>query len=272
MRTDNILRGLAVFVAVVAVAGVMSGCARFASPNTKLPKSVYSPEDAVSETGQYIIGVRDELEILVWRCPELNTTAVVRPGDGKITAPLVGDVKAAGLTPKQLAEAISEGLVYYVKEPRVAVGVKKFGEKKVFIMGQVLGQGTYRLERSDRIIDVITRAGGFTSSAVPSATWVVRGNYEDPEMVRVNLARLLYNGDMSQNIYLKEGDIIFIPMQGMENYNNALRQIFPTMFFAEKLGQIEEDIMTGRWDWSDVWSKMGGDKYPSRKDKSRASN
>jgi polysaccharide biosynthesis/export protein len=268
MYKTSKLRNIFFIAAIALISMQFAGCARFASPKTRLPKAIYSPEDAVSETGHYIIGVRDELEILVWRCPELNTTAVVRPENGKVTVPLVGDVTAAGLTPRQLAEEISESLSYYVKEPRVAVGVKKFGEKKVFIMGQVMSQGSYDLDRSDRIIDVITRAGGFTIDAVPSSTWIIRGSYDSQEVIRVNLARLLYQGDISQNVYLKEGDIVYVPIQGMTNYNRALQQIFPTLFFAEKISSTQEDIMRGRWDWSDVWAKMGGRPYPSRKAKS----
>ena len=250
------------FVLLILV-GVMlvsfTGCARLLAPRTKLKHDVYSPEDVVSPTGQYVIGVRDELEVVVWRCPELDSKVVVRPEDGNVTIPLIGDVKADGRTPKQLAEAISEKLAHYVKEPRVAVGVMKFGEKKVYIMGQVRGPGAYQLDRSDRIMDIISRAGGFNDNAVPSAVWIVRGGYYNPETIRVNIGRLYYKSDTTQNVYLKEGDIVFVPVQGIENLNYALRKVFPSMFFAEKLADIQQDIMTGGWDWGNVFSKMSGD-------------
>jgi polysaccharide export outer membrane protein len=244
---------------VILLTGTL-GCSRFAAPATKLDKSIYSPEGTIAAEGKYIIGVRDELRIAVWRCPELSGTAVVRPEDGKITLPLVGDVKAAGLTPKELAQSLSDKFEFYVKEPRVAVGVVKFGDKKVFLLGQVMRQGTFQLERGDRIIDLITRAGGFSDNAVKSTSYIIRGGYEDARIIRINLARLIHKGDISQNVYLEEGDIVFIPMSELENVNYALRKIFPSMFFAEKLADLQQDIMGGSYDWHAVWLKMQGRK------------
>ncbi|MBD3296779.1 MAG: hypothetical protein GF392_05370 [Candidatus Omnitrophica bacterium] len=246
--------------ALVLLLGALSGCSRFQAPSTRLDYDVYNPEGSVSSRGQYVIGVRDEIEVLVWRCPELDQIVVVRPEDGMVTIPLIGDVKASGLTPRELAEKISSRLAYYVKEPRVAVGVKQFGSKKVFIMGQVLANGTYKLERGDRMIDLITRAGGLTDNAVPSTTYIVRGGYEEHSIIRVNLGRLLHKGDMTQNVYLEEGDIVYVPMSELENLNYALRKIFPSMFFAEKLADLQRDIMDGAFDWHDVWLKMAGKK------------
>jgi len=242
-------------VSVMILSG--AGCARFKAPHKKLDKSLYNPEGTMLSEGQYTIGVRDELEVFVWRCPELDSTVIVRPEDGMITLPLVGDVKAAGLTPKALAKSVSEKMALYVKEPRIAVGVRKFGDKKVFILGEVRAQGTYRLERGDRLIDLITKANGFSDSALASCTYIIRGGYDDPEMIRVNLSRLIHKGDTSQNVYLLEGDIVYVPCTEIENLNYALRKIFPSMYFAEQLAQIESDIMGGRWDWADVWKKMG---------------
>ncbi|MBD3425629.1 MAG: hypothetical protein GF409_00175 [Candidatus Omnitrophica bacterium] len=249
---------LIVISAFFVLAG--TGCARFAAPNHKLDRSLYDPEGSIGAGGQYVIGVRDELRIAVWRCPELERTVVVRPEDGRITYPLVGDVEAAGLTPKELARSLSTKLAYYVKEPRVAVGVQKFGDKKVYIFGEVLKRGTYRLERGDRVIDLVSRAGGFTEDAVLSTTYVVRGGYEESQVIRINLARLIHKGDLSQNVYLKEGDLVYVPVSEIENYNTALRKIFPSMFFADRLANIQRDIVEGRWDWHDVWLKMAGEK------------
>lgn len=256
---NTFLRSIFTILVAFFIIPVM-GCSRFAAPNSKLDKALYSPEGTIAAEGKYIIGVRDELRIAVWRCPELERTVEVRPEDGRITYPLIGDVKAAGLTPKELAQQISNKLAYYVKEPRVAVGVQKFGDKKVYVFGEVLRRGTFRLERGDRIIDLISRAGGFTDNAVLSTTYVIRGGYEESRMIRVNLARLIHKGDLSQNVYLSEGDIVYVPQSEFENINYALRKLFPSMFFAEKLSDIQQDIMDGHFDWHDVWLKMAGRK------------
>ncbi|MDD5633941.1 MAG: polysaccharide biosynthesis/export family protein [Candidatus Omnitrophica bacterium] len=242
-------------ILVMMFAVFVSGCGRWNAPKKNLDFSVYSPPGTIASEGKYYIGSRDELEVFVWRCPELDSTVIVRPEDGNITLPLVGDIKAAGLTPKELAESISSKMAAYVKEPRIAVGVKKFGDKKVFILGQVLAQGTYRLEKEDRIIDLISRAGGFTDSAMSSATYVIRGGYNDPKIIRTNVARLIKKGDISQNIYLMEGDIIYVPETEIEDLNYVFRKLFPSLFFAEKLANLQQSIINGSWDWAQVWRK-----------------
>jgi polysaccharide export outer membrane protein len=186
----------------------------------------------------------------------MDSKVTVRPEDGKISLPLIGEVKAAGLTPRELAKEISRKIAYYVKEPRIAVGVREISDKKVFIMGQVLRQGTYKLERGARAIDLVTMAGGFTDNAVPSCTHIVRGGFENAEILRINLSRLIRKGDMSQNVFLKEGDIIYIPENEIEQVNYLLRKIFPSMFFAEKLADLQQNIMQGSFDWSNVWRKI----------------
>lgn len=251
------VRSLALLLAA-AVMLCSSGCARFATPQSKLKRSVYTPEGIISKGGQYVIGVRDEIEIAVWRCPELYTKAAVRPEDGKVSIPLIGDMQANGLTPQEMADAVGEKLAYYVKEPRVAVRVLKLGEKKVFLMGQTLVQGSFKLEKGDRVIDIITRGGGFTDNALASCAYVIRGGYDNNRIIRINLARLIVKGDTSQNILLEEGDIVYIPMQEIENLNYGLRKIFPSMYFAERLGQLQQNIMQGQYDWHAVWMKMSG--------------
>ena len=246
-----------VFVVLLLIM-FLTGCSRMAVPNKPLDFNVYNPPGTISGEGQYVVGVRDELEIIVWRCPELDSEVVVRPEDGNITLSLIGDVKAAGRTPQQLAEAIGKKLAYFVKEPRVAVGVKKFGEKKVVLMGEVYGQGAYKLERGDRIIDLISRAGGYTKYAIPSCTFIVRGGYEKAEIIRVNLGRLIYQGDLSQNVYLMENDIVYVPEAEIQNYNLALQQLFPSFYFAERISSLKNQVMTDGFDYHEVFKKIKG--------------
>ena len=255
MREKNIVKVMTLFI-ILGFVVVFSGCARFAAPAGKLKYDVYSPQQSVEGSGRYVVGVRDELEISIWRCPELDTTGIVRPEDGCVTVPLVGDVRAAGLTPKELADRISRKMAYYVKDPRVAVGVVKFGDKKVYILGQVLMPGMYKLAREDRMLDLISRAGGFNDNAIPSSTYIVRGGYDDPKIIRVNMGRLIFKGDTSQNVYLMEGDMIYVPVQEIENLNYALRKIFPSMYFAERLNELKQNIVTGGYDWHQVWNKI----------------
>lgn len=253
----RITRLFALVLVVLMTCG-LTGCARFQAPNRKLSLKTYNAEGAMSESGQYLIGVRDELEVIVWRCPELNATVDVRSEDGRITLPLIGDVEAKGLSPQQLADSISDKMAFYVKDPRIAVRVTGFGDKKVALLGQVMRAGTFRLPKGGRILDLLSDSGGFNDNAMKCGAYIVRGDYYDSRIIRVNLARLVHQGDKTQNVLLEDGDMVYIPEQEIENLNYALRKIFPSMYFAERLNDLKNNIMTGGYDWHQVFAYMSG--------------
>lgn len=248
-----------VFSSLIAVLS-LSGCTRMAAPNYKLSAATYNLDGALNAAGQYVIGPRDEIELTVWKCPELTTRAMVRPADGMVSLPLIGDVKASGLSPQELADVVGEKISYYVKQPRLMIKVIKMGEKKVFIFGEVLRPGVFKLDKGDRVVDLLAMAGGFNDNALKSGAYVIRGGYSDSKVIRINLGRLIHKGDMTQNVFLEEGDVIYIPMQEIENLNYALRKIFPSMYFAERLNDLKTNIMAGGYDWHEVWLKMAGRK------------
>ncbi len=97
------------------------------------------------QIGEYTIDIRDVLEISVWQSEELNKTVKVRP-DGKISFPLVGDLKVKGLTPAQASKQLENLLAFYIKEPKVSVGITESGGKKVFVLGEVAHPGAYVIE------------------------------------------------------------------------------------------------------------------------------
>ena len=96
------------------------------------PASVAGPD--------YVIGANDMLHISVWKEPDLTESLPVRP-DGKISMPLLNDVKASGLTPTQLADSITTKLKKYIADPRVTVVVTAMNSQKIYILGEVLKPG-----------------------------------------------------------------------------------------------------------------------------------
>src|SRR4029077_5018201 len=78
----------------------------------------------------YVIGADDTLHISVWKEPDLSETLPVR-SDGKISMPLLNDVMAAGLTPLQLKESITEMLKKYIADPRVTVVVTAMNRRRI---------------------------------------------------------------------------------------------------------------------------------------------
>src|SRR5713226_198737 len=94
-----------------------------------------------SQTGpEYVIGPQDVLHIAVWKEADLTATLPVRP-DGKISLPLLNDVQASGLTPKQLADSVTEKLKKYIADPRVAMGLTEIYCKRIYVSVDGLNSG-----------------------------------------------------------------------------------------------------------------------------------
>ena len=106
----------------------------------------------------YVIGPDDSLHIAVWREPDLTATLPVRP-DGKISLPLLNDVQAAGLTPQQLADSITEKLRKYIADPRVTIVVAQINSKRIFINGEVLHAGPMPMLPNMTVLQALSTAG-----------------------------------------------------------------------------------------------------------------
>jgi polysaccharide biosynthesis/export protein len=156
----------------------------------------------------YIIGSEDIISIKVWREPEFTGAKGVRP-DGKITMPLVGDIQAAGLTPKRLADQLTQALSTYLKEPEIEVDVIQVNSKRYTITGGVNRPGPYPLVTARTVFEAINDAGGFREFA----------NKKHITILRANGSRVFFNYDeyvkgkkdpKNVNLLLENGDTIYI--------------------------------------------------------------
>jgi polysaccharide export outer membrane protein len=123
------------------------------------------PADLADPQQRYVLGPDDRIGILVHNHTELSPELDITR-EGWITAPLVGQVKAAGLTPPQLAAKLSELLSNgYLKEPQVDVSVKEYRSQWVVISGEVNNPGRKPLRGGTRLKEVLGEAEGFTDAA-----------------------------------------------------------------------------------------------------------
>jgi polysaccharide biosynthesis/export protein len=181
--------------------------AHAADPNVPAPAA---PASGVS--ADYVVGPGDTLQIFVWRNAELTTTVPVRP-DGKISTPLVEDMVAVGKTPSQLARDIEKVLAEYVKTPEVNVIVtvpaSVFSQVKV--IGQVLHPAALPYRDGMTILDAVLAVGGLGTFAAGDRARLIRLANGKQTEIRVKLARLVNNGDMTQNLSLRPGDVLVVP-------------------------------------------------------------
>jgi polysaccharide export outer membrane protein len=128
-----------------------------------------TPTSTTASTGMptptdYVIGPDDVLGIVFWRDTEMTGDVTVRP-DGNITLPLLRDIKAAGLRPEELREAITKAASKLIADPNVSVVVRQINSRNVFITGQVARPGAYPVSGQMTVLQLVAVAGGLTEYA-----------------------------------------------------------------------------------------------------------
>jgi polysaccharide biosynthesis/export protein len=159
----------------------------------------------------YMIGIEDVLAISVWKEPDLSMKEVAVRADGKISIPLVNDIPAAGLTPKQLQQQIAEKLGEFVASPNVTVLVIKSLSRSVSVVGQVNRPGTYPLGAPTTVLELLARAGGINEYANSKNIKVVRKENGKTVQFPFNYKDAIKGRNLAQNITLKIGDVVLVP-------------------------------------------------------------
>ncbi|HKV81071.1 MAG TPA: polysaccharide biosynthesis/export family protein [Candidatus Sulfotelmatobacter sp.] len=157
----------------------------------------------------YVIGSDDTLHISVWKEPDLTETLPVRP-DGKISMPLLNDITAAGLTPLQLRDTITERLKKYIADPRVTVVVTGMNSRRVFVTGEVTHTGPMTLLPHMTMLQALAQAG-FTQFANPKAIYLLRNDKGKQQKLPFNYKEVVKGNHPEQNIELRPGDTIVVP-------------------------------------------------------------
>lgn len=153
----------------------------------------------------YKIGAGDVLGIRVWRENELSGSVIVRP-DGRITLPLAGEVEASGLTPLALGQRIADALSKFLTKPDVMVSVLNVQSKRYYISGNVLRSGPVPLVTPTTILQALSSAG-LGPWAKKNKIVIMRGT----ERLRFNYNEVIKGKKLEQNVFLQDGDHIFVP-------------------------------------------------------------
>jgi len=161
----------------------------------------------------YLVGPGDNIQINVWRNPEISMSVPVRP-DGKITTPLVEDLLASGKTATQLARDIEETLSKYIQEPVVTVIVTSFVgpySEQIRVIGEAAQPQALPYREKMSLMDVLIAVGGITDFAAGNRASIIRVVDGEQKQFRVRLNDLIRDGDISANVLMKQGDILVIP-------------------------------------------------------------
>lgn len=226
------MRLLTAMIAVGSAICLHFGCARGIPAELLRTRASYDHE--------YVVGPGDSLNIFVWGVPELSAESVIVRPDGKISVPLVEDLLARGKTASELARDIERALSTYVREPLVTVLVGDFRgvyETQIRVIGEIgggdigdiggggvgggaiaagggRGRGTataipYTADMT--VLDVVVAVGGLSEFAAGNRTKLIRTVDGKQHQYRVRLADLIERADMSANVKMAPGDILFVP-------------------------------------------------------------
>jgi polysaccharide export outer membrane protein len=204
-------RHLVARASVLVVGLVLVGCA---GPDIQDLNRRISDIELVEKkdpNATYVVDPPDAIRIEFTNDPAMTREVALR-SDGCVTLPLLEDVHVAGLTPMQIREKLEKMYAQYYTDPKLLVSVTGFNSKHVYVYGEVAGRrGSLAYTGKMTVSDVIGLVGGFTNRAAPDRVRVVRRDPERPEVFRVDLKALIYEGDHMQEVSLAENDVVYVP-------------------------------------------------------------
>lgn len=159
---------------------------------------------------EYVIGEQDVLSVVVWKERELSATVVVRP-DGNITLPLINEIKVVGLTPTQLQALLTEKFKPFLNIPQVTVEVVQINSRKAYLIGEVGRTGTFPLNSSTTVLQIIAQAGGLRDFAKRKDIYILRNQNGKQVRYRFNYDEVIRGKNTQQNIVLQPGDMVVVP-------------------------------------------------------------
>jgi polysaccharide export outer membrane protein len=193
--------------------------ALFCHAQNKAPADQPAAQDAARPTASdaaapaitesYVIGASDVIAVTVFKEPTLSNSLLVRP-DGMISIPLLGDVKASGKTPLQLADEIAAKLKKYVQDPNVTVILNQMNSKRVFLIGEIGKTGPIEMTPGMTLLEAIATAGGLNQYANAKKIYILRSEAGTQQKIPVQYKQAL-KGDLSLNLILNPGDTIVVP-------------------------------------------------------------
>jgi len=161
----------------------------------------------VGDAPGYLIQPNDVLSVFVYKYPELSRDRVLVLPDGRISLPLIQDMKAAGLTSTQLKQKLEEKLMENIDLPNVTVSLDSIQSYQVYVMGKVANPGSIVRATPINVMQALAASGGFREFAEKDAIVIFRGD----ERIRFKYDDFEKGKDQDKNIWLQSGDVVNVP-------------------------------------------------------------
>jgi protein involved in polysaccharide export with SLBB domain len=212
---------ISTFLSTVAMLCLFLNCS---TQSTKIKTEAPSPASSLQKLAPYIIQPGDQLDIKFFYNPELNESITVRP-DGIISLQLIDEVQAAGLSPFQLDEFLTQAYSKELRKPMVTVIMRSFSSQRIYVGGEVNRQGLVNLSHQMTPIQAIFKAGGFKETAKPKETIIIRkGPDRRPFPIRIDLDFAMRGKGGGFNFVLQPDDIVYVPKSAIAKANKFVSQ------------------------------------------------
>lgn len=181
--------------------------------NPSAPTNAAAQQAVANVSPDYAIGPGDTIRVDVWQVPELSVAEIPVLPDGKISTPLVRDMVAVGKTSAALAKDIEQVLSEFVRTPQVTVTITHAASalSQVKVIGQVRLPQAVAYREGMTVLDAVLAVGGLAEFAAANRSKLLRTEGGRQREVRVRLGRLLNDGDLSENLPLRPGDVLLVP-------------------------------------------------------------
>ena len=176
----------------------------------------------------YTLGAGDTISINIFNVPEYSGTQKVL-ADGSVNLPVVGAVNVSGLTPQSAGSVIGAAYESELRYPKVTVLLEDSRPLRVAVSGEVARPGLYTLTPAEgaqlpTVAQALQTAGGVTQAADLRRVQLRRANGQQPaQLIDLDLWALLNDGDVRQDLALRDGDAIVVPETNTVNIAESNR-------------------------------------------------
>ena len=167
-------------------------------------------QDTAEQSAAYSVQPGDVLQISVWKEPDLQLQALVRP-DSAFSFPLAGDISTKGLSVVELQSELTRRLSRYLSNPVVTISVSQVLGNKIYVIGQVNRPGDFVVNPQVDVMQALSMAGGLTAFANTNDIKILRRTGARQTAISFKYNEVLKGRDLSQNIVLQSGDIVAVP-------------------------------------------------------------
>ena len=171
--------------------------------------------DFSEERDEYRIGRNDVLNVYVVDHPEMSSqrvnlgeiTGTTVQKDGNVYLPVIGSIRAVGLSVVDFREKLLETAAKYILDPHVSVEILDYRSQKFFVLGQVRQPGAFPVTGHITLLEGLGLAGGTLPEADLEGSYVIRNG----NVLPISLAGVLLEGQVEYNVFMQDRDLVYVP-------------------------------------------------------------